>query len=99
MNISELIAAAAKAAEKPAVDDELAAVLEHGNEARLHVWDRHYATAAGRRRLDEKLAASSPSFQAAVAATERILADELAADDARRAQIRVDNPTYFQDYP
>lgn len=100
MDVKELIDAAARAAEGQAshpADGELAAVLNHGNGARLHVWDRHYANAAERRRLDEKLASSTPEFQVAVAATERVLADELAADNDRRTRVRAANPDYFKD--
>jgi hypothetical protein len=99
MNINELLDAAAQAAveqnHSPSSDDELAVVLKHGSEARSHVWDRHYASPAERRGLDEKLAASSPKFQAAVATVERVLADELADDNARRARVRAENPKLF----
>jgi len=87
MDVTELIDAAAKAAvehnHSPSDDGELAVVLKHGSEARSHVWDRHYASPAERKRLDERLAASLPEFQAAVATVERVLADELADDNAR----------------
>lgn len=66
-------------------------------DARLHVWDAHYATPDERARLDAKLAASSPEFQAAVAVTETALAEELAADNERRARVRRENPSYFKD--
>ncbi len=66
--IDRLAAAAVEHQPSAATGDELAAVLKHGREARLHVWDRHYASAAERQRLDEKLASSTPEFQAAVAA-------------------------------
>lgn len=99
MKIDDLIDAASRAAVEHTsgtlADSEVAAVLKHGSDARLHVWDRHYANADERRRLDQKLAASSPEFQAAVAATERVLAEELAADNARRARVRAENPALF----
>lgn len=66
-------------------------------EARLHVWDAHYANPDERARLDAHLAASSPEFQAAVAVTETALAEELAANNERRARVRRENPTYFKD--
>ena len=66
-------------------------------EARLHVWDAHFTNTDERARLDEKLAASSPEFQAAVAVTETALAEELAADNERRARVRRENPSYFKD--
>lgn len=98
-NVTELLGrlAAAAVEQQPTVasKDELSAVLKHGSEARLHVWDRHYASPAERYRLDEKLAASAPEFQAAVAAAERILADELADDNARRARVRAEYPELF----
>ncbi|QNQ40054.1 hypothetical protein [Brucella intermedia] len=66
-------------------------------DARLHVWDAHYANPDQRARLDAKLAASSPEFQAAVAVTETALAEELAANNERRARVRRENPSYFKD--
>jgi hypothetical protein len=101
MDIDKLIDAAAAAAVESAgtsSDDELAALLNHGKEARLHVWDAHYANKTERVRLAEKLAASSPEFQLAVAATERILADELAESRARIERIRAENPNLYKDY-
>lgn len=102
MNIDELVDAAARAAVESTTgtvtDGELAAVLKHGHEARLAVWDRHFAAPEERRRLDQKLATSSPEFQAAVAATERVLAEELAEDNARRTRVRAENPNLFKDY-
>jgi hypothetical protein len=99
MEITELIDAAAKAAvehnHSPFDDGELAAILKPGSEARSHVWDRHYGTPVERKRLDEKLAASPPEFQAAVATVEHALADELADDNARRARVRAENPNLF----
>ncbi|PWJ84873.1 hypothetical protein C7441_104141 [Pseudaminobacter salicylatoxidans] len=100
-DISELIDAAARAAVEhngTIADGELAAVLQHGSDARLHVWDRHYANADERRRLDQKLATSSPEFQSAVAAVERVLAEELADDNVRRARVRAENPGLFKEY-
>jgi hypothetical protein len=98
MDVTELIDAAAKAAvehnHSPS-DGELAAILKPGSEARSHVWDRHYGTPVERKRLDEKLAASPPEFQAAVATVERVMADELADDNARRARVRAENPNLF----
>lgn len=96
--IKELIARAADAASKTQPDSDLVAVVKHGTAARQHVWERHYAAPAGRIALAEKLAASPADFQAAVAATEHALADELADDNARRARVRAENPTFFKDY-
>ncbi len=95
--IDQIARASVEAGGAVAGDYELAAVLTHGDEARQHVWDRHYANATLRVRLAERLAASTPEFQAAVAATERVLADELAADNERRARVRAENPDYFKD--
>lgn len=101
MDIDKLIDAAARAAVEQSActssNDELAAVLEHGQSARSHVWDRHFASSSERRLLDQKLAGSTPEFQAAVAATERVLADELADDNARRARVRAENPNLFKE--
>lgn len=99
MEIDKLIDAAARAAVEHTgspSQDELAAVLQHGSAARLHLWERHYASTAERHRLDEKLAASAPEFQAAVAAVERVLADELADDNTRRERVRAENPNLFK---
>jgi hypothetical protein len=96
-NITELLARAAEAAEAQPDDSAVAAVLKHGADARIYVWDAHFASGAERARLDEKLAASAPDFQLAVAATERALAEELADSSARRARIRAENPLYFKD--
>jgi hypothetical protein len=102
MEIDELIDAASRAAVEHTTgmvtDSEVAAVLKHGSDARVHVWDRHYANADERRRLDQKLTASPPEFQAAVAAVERVLAEDLAADNARRARVRAENPELFKEY-
>lgn len=97
-DIKDLLARAAAAAESQPDDSAIAAVLKHGAEARAYVWDSHYASGAERARLDQKLAASTPDFQMAVAATERALAEELADSSARRARIRAENPNYFKDY-
>lgn len=92
-DLKSLLADAAQAAAE--ADD---VPEEHAAAARQHVWDRHYAEPAARALLAEKLATSTPEFQAAVAATERALAEELAEDNARRARVRAQNPTYFKDY-
>lgn len=94
-DIDTLIERAAKAAS--AIDDDPAALSTHGAGARQHVWDCHYAAPAERAHLAEKLAESSSEFRAAVAATEHVLADELAEDNARRARVRAENPSYFKD--
>ncbi|MDX3928694.1 MAG: hypothetical protein QHC90_23175 [Shinella sp.] len=96
--IDKLAAAAVEHQPVAANADELAAVVKHGTEARLYVWNRHYATRAERVRLDQNLAQSSPEFQVAVKATERVLADELAADNERRARVHAENPDYFKEY-
>ncbi len=114
MDIDELIDAAARAAVEDTASAEHAAsereallehaasereaLLEHGKEAKHHVWEMHYANATMRAYLHKKLAASPPAFQAAVAAVETILADELAEDNKRRAAIRAEYPTLFKDY-
>lgn len=91
-DIIQLLAEAAQAAA-----EATAVPAEHATAARLHVWDQHYAGPAERTRLAEKLAAASPEFQAAVAATKRALAQDLADDNERRARCRAENPTYFKD--
>lgn len=103
MDIDELIDAAARAAvEDPAsaehATSEREALLEHGKEAKHHVWEMHYANTTMRVHLRKKLAASPPAFQAAVAAVENILADELAEDNKRRAAIRAEYPNLYKDY-
>lgn len=95
--IKELIARAAEAADKTEPDGNLLAVVKHGVAARQHVWDRHFATPAERARLAEKLTSAPPDFQAAVAATEHALSEELADSSARRARIRAENPQYFKE--
>lgn len=95
--IKELIARAAEAADKTQPDGDLLAVVKHAASARQFVWDQHYASSAERALLDERLAASPPDFQAAVAATERALSEELADSSARRARIRAENPQYFKE--
>ncbi|MVA71485.1 hypothetical protein GOZ81_10400 [Agrobacterium vitis] len=97
MSIKDLITAAANAAREQSPAADVVALVKHGAAARAHVWDRHYGSTAERERLATKLAASTPEFRAAVAATETALADELADDNARRARIRAENPTYFKD--
>jgi malonyl CoA-acyl carrier protein transacylase len=96
-DIRDLLSRAAEAASKTQPDSDLLAVVKHGDEARRHVWNKHYAAPAERLRLAEKLASASPDFQAAVAATENALAEEIADDNARRARVRANNPTYFKD--
>lgn len=96
--IDELAAAAVEHQPVAASADELAAVVKHGTEARLYVWNRHFATRAERVRLDQNLAESTPEFQAAVKATERVLAEELAADSERRARVHAENAEYFKEY-
>ena len=95
-NINDLIERAAAAASS-GIDEDHASLATHGATARQFVWDRHYAARVERDRLVDKLAASSPEFRAAVAATEHVLADELAEDNARRARLRAENPSYFKD--
>ncbi|MBN7807268.1 hypothetical protein JZX86_18095 [Agrobacterium rosae] len=97
MSIQDLIKAAADAAsqQSPAVD--VVALVKHGFDARAHVWERHYASTPEREQLAEKLAASTPEFQLAVALTEKALADELADDNARRDRVRAENPSIFKD--
>lgn len=97
MDLNDLIAAAANAAGAQEPHADIAALVEHGKEARQHVWDWHYAGTAERARLAEKLAASTPEFQRAVSVTEKALAEELADDNARRARVRAENPTFFKD--
>lgn len=75
--------------------DELPPAL--AKEARLHVWDAHYANPDERARLDAQLAASTPEFQDAVAVIETALAEELADDNVRRARVRRENPDIFKD--
>jgi len=102
MDLKDLISAAADAAEKdaasqqsPAVDVE--ALKKHGLDARRHVWERHHANEYAREILAQKLAASTPEFQLAVALTEKILADELADDNVRRARALAENPSIIKD--
>jgi hypothetical protein len=95
-NINALIERAATAAAS-ATEEDPAFLATHGAAARQFVWDRHYAAPSERARLADKLAANSPEFRVAVAATEHVLADELADDNARRARVRADNPTFFKD--
>ncbi|UZX42348.1 hypothetical protein A6U84_03290 [Agrobacterium sp. 13-2099-1-2] len=97
MDIKDLITAAANAAGAQEPHADIAALVEHAKEARQHVWDWHYAGTAERGRLAEKLAASPPEFQRAVAVTEKALAEELADSSARRARIRAENPSFFKD--
>lgn len=96
--LDRIARAAVEENQNTASDGEVAAVLKHGSAARFHVWERHFAKADERQRLDEKLAASSPEFQAAVAATERVLAEELADSNARIARVRAEYPNLFKDY-
>lgn len=97
MSIQDLIAAAAEAAREQSPAADVVALVKHGAAARAHVWDWHYASAAERERLAEKLAASTTEFRAAVAATEKALAEDLADDNARRDRIRAENPSLFKD--
>lgn len=97
MDIKDLITAAANAAGAQEPHADISALVEHGKEARQHVWDWHYAGTAERKRLAEKLTASTPEFQRAVAVTEKALAEELADSSARRARIRAENPSLFKD--
>jgi len=94
-DINEILSRAVAAAEKTQPGADVQALVKHGAEARAHVWDRHFASTSERECLAEKLAAASPEFQAAVAATENALADELAEDNLRRARVRAANPTHF----
>jgi hypothetical protein len=96
MEITELIDAAARAAVEHQPGD-LPDHLAPGSDARLYVWDRHYAGPSERRRLDEKLAAATPEFQKQVAAVEQHLADELADDNIRLANVRASNPELYKD--
>lgn len=82
---------------QPDADEEMRSLLEHGKEARLFVSDMRYGTAQDRERLHDKLSKSTPEFKSAVATVRRILADEHAADDVRRARVRKENPTLFKD--
>jgi|GEM_PF-3650090 len=97
MDLKELISAAANAAGAQSPSADISALVEHGKEARQHVWDWHYASTAERARLAEKLAAATPEFQRAVAVTEKALAEELTDDNARRDRIRAENPSIFKD--
>jgi len=100
--VNELLARAvdAAAAGTPGVAsvDEYAALLKHGLDARVHVWDTFYADGKGRVQLNDKLAESSPSFQIAVAATKRALAEQLEDAAARRERVRAENPSLFKDW-
>lgn len=97
MDIAKLIDAAARAAVEHEPTD-LPNHLKPGSEARNFVWDRHYAIDDTRRRLDAKLASATPEFRAAVTSVEQHLAEELAADNARRARVHAENPKLFKDY-
>lgn len=97
MDLKDLITAAANAAGAQEPHADITALVEHGKEARQHVWDWHYASTAERERLAQKLASSPPEFQRAVAVTEKALAEELADDNARRERIRAENPSFFKD--
>ena len=97
MDLKDLITAAANAVEAQEPHADIKALVEHCKEARQHVKDRHYGNTAEREQLAQKLAASTPEFQRAVALTEIALAEELADDNARRARIRAENPSFFKD--
>lgn len=97
MSIKDLISAAADAASQQSPTADVEALVKHGAAARAHVWERHYASTPERERLAQKLAASTPEFQRAVAATEKALAEELADDNARRDRVRAENPSIFKD--
>lgn len=76
-----------------------ALVFEYGRDARHYVWEHHYANKDGRRRLEDELRDSSPEFQKTVSIVERLMAEELADDNARRARLRIENPEYYKDHP
>lgn len=97
MSIKDLIMAAADVASRQSPASDVVALVKHGAAARAHVWERHYASTPERERLAEKLAASTTEFRAAVAATEKALAEELADDNARRDRVRAENPSIFKD--
>ncbi len=96
MDISELIDAAAQAAVEHRAGD-VPVHFRPGSDARCFVWDRHFATPEQRRQLDEKLAESTAEFRDQVAAVERHLVEELAADTARLAKVRADNHDFYKD--
>ncbi|NHT75086.1 hypothetical protein G8E10_04855 [Rhizobiaceae bacterium CRRU44] len=96
-DIKTLLERAESVASKTQPNGDLLAVVKHAASARQFVWDQHYASSAERALLDERLAASAPEFQAAVAATERALSEELTDSSARRARIRAENPQYFKE--
>lgn len=97
MEIDELLDAAAQAAVEHRAGD-VPAHFKPGSDVRCFVWDRHFATPEQNRRLDEKLAESTAEFRDQVAAVERHLADELAADTVRLAKVRVEHPELYKDY-
>ncbi len=97
MSIKDLITEAVVVASQQSPASDVVALVKHGAAARAHVWERHYASTPERERLAEKLAESTTEFRAAVAATEKALAEELADDNARRDRVRAENPSIFKD--
>jgi hypothetical protein len=93
MDLKDLISAAANAAGAQAPHADIKVLVEHCKEARQHVKDWHYGNTVEREQLAQKLAASTPEFQRAVALTQEALAEELADDNVRRARIRAENPS------